>query len=120
GETVSTVLRKLARLYPALYASVAPEIVRLYVERRGDGCFALTQAGETKRRLPEAVTVLGILHHQFDNTAATTLPSYQVLTRVLAEQCDVILDQDGYPTVHIKAAAAIPCESVQHPSDPDS
>jgi hypothetical protein len=119
-ERVSNFLCELARRAPALYTSVEPEVIQLYVERRGDGCLALTQAGEAKRRLPEAMTVLGAVSQQFANTAATTLPSYQVLTRVLAEQCDVIVDQAGHPTVQIKAPTAIPCDSVEHPADPES
>jgi hypothetical protein len=54
-ETVSTFLWELACSYPGLHASVAPEVIRLYVERCGADCFALTQSGEAKRRLPEAV-----------------------------------------------------------------
>jgi hypothetical protein len=113
-EKVSKFLRELARCAPVLYASVESEIIRLYVEQRGDGCFALTKAGGGKRQLLEVVTVLGTLRQQFANAAATTLPSYQVLTRVLAEQCDVSVDHAGHPTIQIKAPAAIPCDSVQH------
>jgi hypothetical protein len=119
-ETVSKFLRELARRAPGLYTAVSPDVIRLYVERDGEGCFALTKAGESSRRLPEAVAVLGELVQQFANTTAATLASYHLLQRVLSEQCEVTRDALGNPTSQIKAAAEIPCESLQHPADPDS
>ena len=107
-ETVSKFLRELARCAPVLYASVAPEIIRLYVERRGDGCFALTKAGESGRRLPEAVAVLGTLVQQFANTTATTLGSYHLWQRVVSEQCEVNRDALGTPTIPIKRQPRFP------------
>lgn len=53
-EAVSKFLRELKRKYPERYAEVDGEIVRKYVERQGDGCFAGTRPSESKRRLPEA------------------------------------------------------------------
>jgi hypothetical protein len=119
-ETVGTFLRELGRREPELYTTVAPEVIRRYVERGGEGCCALTKADESSRRLPEAVTVLGALVQQFANTTAATLVGYQLLQRVLAEQCDVNIDASGTPTIQIKVAAEIPCESLQHPAAPDS
>ena len=119
-ETVSKFLRELARYEPVLYTWVGPEVIQRYVERGGEGCFALTKAGESRRRLPEAVTVLGALAQQFANTTAATLGSYQLLRRVLSEQCEVNKDANGDPSIQIKVAAEIPCDSLQHPADPDS
>jgi len=119
-ETVSKFLRELARREPVLYTGVPPEVIQLYVERDGEACFALTKAGESSRRLPEAVAVLGGLVQQFANTTAATLANYHLLRRVLSEQCEVTRDALGTPTIQIKAAAEIACESLQHPADPDS
>jgi Transposase DDE domain/Transposase domain (DUF772) len=119
-ETVGKFLRELGRREPVLYTSVAPEVIQLYVERKGEGCFAFTKAGEASRRLPEAVAVLGALVHQFVNTMAATFESYQLLRRVLSEQCEINRDASGTPIIQIKATAEISCESLQHPADPDS
>jgi hypothetical protein len=119
-ETVSKSLRELARREPLLYTGVAPAVIQLYVERDGEGCFALIKAGASSRRLPEAVTVLGGLVPQFATTTAATLASSHLLRRVLSEPCEVNRDASGTPTIQIKAAAEIPCESLQHPADPDS
>jgi hypothetical protein len=94
-ETVSKCLRKLARREPRLYPAVAPEVIRLEVEREGEGCFALTKASEASRRLPEAVVVLGTLVQQVANPPAATLASSPLLQRVLSEQCAVNRDTSG-------------------------
>ena len=119
-ETVRKFIRELARREPALYDQVDSEIVRLYVERQGEGCFDWGQPGESKRRLPEALSVLWRLAQQFKPTAAARLPSYQLLNRVLAEQGEIATDPQGQSMLTEKAPADIPSDSVQHPADPDS
>jgi len=53
-EAASKFLRELKRKHTDLYAQVDAEVLRKYVERKGDGCFANTRPSESKRRLPEA------------------------------------------------------------------
>jgi hypothetical protein len=118
--TVSKFLRALARHYPTLYATVDREVIRLYVERHGTGCFALTKPQESQRRLPEAVTTLDALARQFAETEVTTLSSYLLLTRVLAEQCEQAAGSEPAVSVRIKDPAQVPCDSVQNPADPDA
>jgi hypothetical protein len=81
-ETVRKFLRELARREPGLYTSGAPEVIQRYVERGGEGGFALTKAGEASRRRPEAVAGLGALGPQFANTTAAPLDSVHLLQRV--------------------------------------
>jgi DDE family transposase/transposase-like protein DUF772 len=117
--TVSKFLRELARRYPTLYATVERDVIRLYVERQGRGCFALTKPQESQRRLPEAVATLDALARQFAETEATTLSSYLLLTRVLTEQCERAAGAEPAP-VRIKDPAQVPCDSLQNPADPDA
>src|SRR5262249_34357656 len=86
-EAISKSLRELRRRHPGLHGSVDPATVRKYVDREGDGCFACTKPSESKRRLPEAAADLLVLVTQFRDSAASGLESYQILARVLAEQC---------------------------------
>jgi hypothetical protein len=51
-EAASKFLRELKRKQSERYSEVDAEIVRKYVERRGDGRFADTRPTESKRRLP--------------------------------------------------------------------
>lgn len=67
-ESVSKFLRELAWVEPTLYERVDPEVVRLYVERQGEGCFDWSKSDQAKRRLPEALTVLGALVRRFGQT----------------------------------------------------
>jgi hypothetical protein len=119
-ETVRKVLRALARYAPVVSTAVAPAVIQRDVERGGAGCVAVTKAGESSRRLPEAVAVLGALGQQCANTPAAPLGSDQLLRRVLAEQCEVNKNAHGPPSIQSKGAAEIPCASLQHPAAPDS
>ncbi len=119
-ETISKFLRELFRKEPDLYSAVDPESVRVYVERRGGGCFEFAKPSESKRRLPEALTVLYGLAQQFASTAAADLPSYVVLAQVVEEQCDLSEDPDADEKIRVKDPSSIPCDSVQNPGDPDA
>ncbi len=50
-EATSKFLRELKRQEPDLFATVDVELVRKYLDRGGDGCFANTRPSESKRRL---------------------------------------------------------------------
>lgn len=122
-ETVSKFLRELKRTHPGLFDRVGPTDWRRYVDRTGDGCFALSVPSESKRRLPEAARDLYRLVEQFRLTKAACLESYHLLARVLDEQCVVVEDdenQDAGPTVVVKAPENIPCDNVVNPADPDT
>lgn len=60
-ESISKFLRELRGLHSALHAQVDPELVRKYVDREGNGCFASTKPSESKRRLAEAAADLVVL-----------------------------------------------------------
>ena len=119
-ETISKFLRELSRKQPDLYSTVDRDVVRLYVERRGEDCFEFAKPSESKRRLPESLTVLYGLVQQFASTAAADLPSYTLLAQVLEEQCDLSEDPDAEEKVSVKDPSKIPCDSVQNPGDPDA
>ncbi len=121
-ETISKFLRELARTHPDLHRKVDEELIRKYVQREGDGCFADTTPTESKRRLPEAGRDLLTLAEMFQKTAAESLESYQILRRVLGEQFEVVQDdqEDGGPSLQIRPPKDIPCDNVRNPADPDS
>ena len=122
-ETVSKFLRELKRTHPDLFDGVDPSDWRRYVERTGDGCFALALPSASKRHLPEAARDLYRLVEQFRSTEAAGLDSYQLLARVLEEQCVVVEDdeaQDDAPRVVVKAPQDIACDNVVNPADPDT
>ena len=70
-EATSRFLRELKRKHRSQYDKVDADILRKYVEREGDGCFADTRPSESKRRLPEAAQDAFSLVEQFrDDEAA--------------------------------------------------
>jgi Transposase DDE domain/Transposase domain (DUF772) len=119
-ESISKFLRELRRLHPALHARVDPDLVRKYVDREGNGCFASTRPSESKRRLPEAAADLLVLTTQFRATAAAETESFLILARVLSEQCEVVSDPEAGQRVRVKEPDEMTCDNVLNPADPDA
>lgn len=69
-EATSKFLRELKRTFGEFHDQVNPELIRRYVDRRGDGCFANTKPSESRRRLPEAAKDVCELIEQFRSTDA--------------------------------------------------
>jgi len=86
-EAASKFLRELSRKHPEQYATVDAEVLRKYVERQGDGCFADTRPSESKRRLPEAARDVYELIEQFRQADAAALESYELLQRIFHGNC---------------------------------
>ena len=119
-EAISKLLRELRRRLPDLHGSVDPELVRKYVDREGDGCFACTKPSESKRRLPEAAVDLLVMVTQFRGSAAAERESYQILARVLAEQCEVVVDPETGARVRVREPEEMTGDVVLNPADPDA
>ena len=117
-EATSKFLRELRRKSPVLYREVDSEILRRYVERKGEGCFADTRPSESKRRLPEAARDMYSLIEQFRGGEATKLESYQLLERIFDEQCEVTDDPDT--PVAVRPPRTSGRDGVISPADPDA
>ena len=117
-EATSKFLRELKRKYHSQYDNVDAAILRRYVERAGDGCFADTRPSESKRRLPEAAQDVFALVEQFRDGEAAKLESYQLLHRIFHEQCEVVDDPDV--SVVVRPPKKSGCDNVISPADPDS
>jgi hypothetical protein len=114
-ETISKFLRELKRKMPEEYDRVDPEVVRKYVERKGEGCFGV-RPFETRERLPEAAEMLRDLVTMFRGTPGEELESYGLMKRVFDEQCEV--DEDN--NLRIKPPDEMDGNHMNNPSDPDS
>ncbi|MEQ8667671.1 MAG: transposase [Pirellulales bacterium] len=114
-EATSKFLRELKRKQPERYAEVDVEIIRKYVERNGEGCFASTRPSESKRRLPEAAEDVHALVGQFRLTSAADLESYELLRRIFDEQCEV-----ANAIVSVRPPRKHGCDGVISPADPDA
>lgn len=119
-ESISKFLHELRRRHPVLHGRVDPEVVRKYVDREGDGCFASTKPSESKRRLPEAAADLLALVTQFRDSTAAELESDRILAQVLAEQCEVVVDPEADARAQVKEPDEMTCDNVLNPADPDA
>jgi hypothetical protein len=117
-EATSKFLRELRRKQPERYAEIDPEILRKYVERRGDGCFADTRPSESKRRLPEAARDVYALVERFRPAPAATLESFRLLEQIFQEQCEVTGDHES--PVAIRPPRKHDCDGIVSPADPDA
>lgn len=117
-ETTRKFLRELRRRLPRLYDELNPDVVRKYLERAGDGCFANTRPSESKQRLPEAGLDVYELVQQFRETDANELRGFQLLRQVFEEQYDVVDDKDCPVTV--TPPGNISCDNILNPADPDA
>jgi hypothetical protein len=117
-EAMSKFLRELKRMIPEQYAAVDPDVLRKYVERQGDGCFADTRPSESKRRLPEAARDVYEVIEQFRRTDAAALESFQLLEQIFHEQCE--LADDRQAPVVVKPPRQSDCDGIVSPADPDA
>lgn len=117
-EAASKFLRELKRKHTDLYAEVDAEVLRKYVERNGDGCFANTRPSESKRRLPEAARDVYVLVEQFRCGDAASLESFVLLERIFHEHCEVPEDK-ALPVV-VRPPRKSDCDGVISPADPDA
>ena len=124
-ETIEKFLRELSRHDAALYARVDAAVLKRYVDGQVDGersgCFGVARPSEAPRRLPRAAADLLLLVRTFAETPATDLPAYQLLQRVLADQCQVIEAGGGEEEkLRVKENTELTGDGLQNPSDPDS
>jgi hypothetical protein len=117
-EATSKFLRELKRTLPRQYQAVGEAMIRKYVERRGDGCFADTRPSESKRRLPEAARDVYELIAQFRMSEAAELESFRLLDCIFREQCEPVPGEDE--PVRVKLPMEMPCDNVLSPADPDA
>jgi hypothetical protein len=72
------------------------------------------------RRLPMAAADLLLLVRAFAGTSAADLPGYQLIDRVLREQCEVIDSGGEGEKLRVKEDVELPGDGLQNPSDPTS
>ena len=121
-ETISKFVRALARRHPDLHGRVEAGIIRRYVDREGEGCFASTMPSISRRRLSETGPDLLGLVEQFRGTAGALLPEFALLEQVLKDQFDLDETEDAGTARRAlpRAPKDIPCDTVGNPADPDA
>ncbi|MFZ6019776.1 MAG: transposase [Chloroflexota bacterium] len=116
SDTIHSFLNYLKRHDAARFATVEKSIIERYLSNEALGCFSRVKPSESKTTLDMLSSDLYQLVMQFEGVSEITRwKSYQLLKRVLKEQCRVEEN-----TVTPKAAKEIASNSLQNPSDPDA
>lgn len=126
-ETIALFLRELRKNRAEALASLEDGYAKRYLDR--EGYFADATREEARRRLPVVAQDLHRLVKRFEEDAEIAAwESYQLLVRLLAEQCKVAEPveggpagaPEGTPPITPKEPEEISGGSLQSPHDPDA
>jgi hypothetical protein len=119
SESIRKFLVNLKRGLKDQFDTIDVKITDKYLSKDALGCFSRVKPSESKKTLTGVSKDLFNLVHQFKGyPEVTRMYSYQLLERVLKEQCNLTDDKDN--PVELKAPKEIPSDSLQNPSDPDA
>jgi len=118
-ETVTNFLRELRRQAPEKLTRLDDGYTKRYLDR--EGYFADAKREQAPRRILVAAQDLYALVRAFEgDEVVREWPSYALLARLLADQCDVVGEPGAEMPVRVKEPAEIAPTSLQSPHDPDA
>jgi len=120
--TIRKFLVNLKRHQRVLFETLGQEWTDRYLTKQGQAVFSMVKPTESARTLEVLGDDLFSLVEQFkSNPHVTGMNSYQLLVRLLREQCRVEQDPEAKgPKVSIKPNKEVPSDSLQNPSDPEA
>lgn len=121
-RTIHTFMVNLKRQHRVLFDSLQQELVDKYLTKKSLSCFSMVKPSDTERTLVAVSTDLFDLTQRFqDHPEVMSMSSFNLLLRVLEEQCIVAKTSEGVSVeVAVKPAKEISSDSLQNPSDPDA
>jgi hypothetical protein len=122
AATIEKFLVNLKRHHKELFVSLGDEIINRYLPQKGTEVFSLVKPTEATKTLEIVAADLFSITERFtDNKAVVSMATYQLLLRVLKEQCVVTEDTETKAKkVEVKKNKEVPSDSLQNPSDPDA
>ncbi len=121
SRAIAKFLRNLKRHHRTLFDTIKADVIDRYWCEKALAAFSLVKPSESDKTLKQVSADLFDLIAQFkDQSAVSSMHSYKLMQRVLADQCRVETDEAGGVQVAIKKPAEIPSDSLQNPSDPDA
>lgn len=122
AATIRKFLANLKRRHKSLFAGLPEVLTGRYLAKSSDSAFAMIKPSESSRTLEELGQDLFSLVERFARQQQVAgMTSYQLLVRLLAEQCVVTEDQaTNIRRVSVKPNREVPSDSLQNPSDPDA
>jgi hypothetical protein len=121
-KTVSKFLTNLKRQQRELFDELSEELVGKYMTQKALSCFSMVKPSDSARTLSEVAQDLFALAARFSgDNAVLGMTSFQLLLRVLHEQCHVTETEAGEPIEFaVKPSKEISSDSLQNPSDTDA
>ena len=121
AEVIEKFLHQLARQSEEHRSQIPCALRERYVKEGPGGCFSKVKPSEAKRTLQQmAEDILWLVERFKSDKGVNALRSYQLLCRVLEEQCEVVEGKDEAKQVQVKAPKEVSANSLQNPSDPDA
>jgi hypothetical protein len=120
-KTIKKFLVNLKRHHKDLYESLETAITDRYMTKQGEAVFSMVKPSESINTLATLANDVFTLVERFrGNEPVTSMNSYQLLARLLKEQCIVERVDTHTTQVSVKANKDVPSDSLQNPSDPDA
>ncbi len=120
-KTIKKFLVNLKRHHKELYESLDKALADRYMTKQGEAVFSMVKPSESTKTLATLADDVFTLAEQFrGNDPVITMTSYQLLARLLKEQCIVERVDTHTTQVSVKANKDVPSDSLQNPSDPDA
>jgi hypothetical protein len=120
-KTIKKFLVNLKRHHKDIYESLDKVIADRYMTKQGEAVFSMVKPSESTKTLATLADDVFTLVERFTgNGPVTTMSSYQLLARLLKEQCIVARVDKHTSQVTVKANKDVPSDSLQNPSDPDA
>ncbi len=122
SDTIHTFLVNLKRQHKNIFESLPKELVDTYLSEKALSCFSMVKPSDSKKKLDLVCRELFDLVQQMrGHDEVSSMSSFQLLQRVLSEQCTIKEASDGLPVeVVVKPAKEISSDSLQNPSDPEA
>jgi len=120
-KTIKKFLVNLKRHHKDIYESLGKVLADRYMTKQGEAVFSMVKPSESTKTLATLADDVFTLVERFrGNGPVTTMTSYQLLARLLKEQCIVARVDKHTSHVTVKANKDVPSDSLQNPSDPDA
>jgi hypothetical protein len=121
-HTTKKFLINLKRHHQDLFEALDKALTDRYLSKQGEAVFSMVKPSESMGTLETLGADLFFLIERFkDHGPIIGMSSYQLMVRLLKEQCYV--EQDGETQVQrvsIKPNKEVPSDSLQNPSDPEA
>jgi hypothetical protein len=121
-HTIKKFLINVKRHHKDLFEALDKGLTDRYLSKQGEAVFSMVKPSESIGTLETLGADLLFLIERFkDHGQITAMSSYQLLVRLLKEQCWVEQDPESQvQRVSIKPNKEVPSDSLQNPSDPEA